>query len=131
MPTSSLPAPDTVAISGDERAFFIALGGRIARIRKEQDITRAQLAELIGITQQTINSYETGRRRVPVSLLPAIAKRLGVAVEALLGDDSKAVAKRGPVPKLQQQMDRITQLPRARQQFVMQVIESVLAQASR
>lgn len=120
-----------MAISGDERAFFIALGGRIARIRKEQDITRAQLAELIGITQQTINSYETGRRRVPVSLLPAIAKRLGVAVEALLGDDSKAVAKRGPVPTLQQQMDRITQLPRARQQFVMQVIESVLAQASR
>lgn len=37
----------------------------------------------------------------------------------------------GPVPKLQQQMDRITQLPRARQQFVMEVIESVLAQASR
>ena len=131
MPTSSLPAPDTVAISSDERAFFIALGGRIARIRKEQDITRAQLAELIGITQQTINSYETGRRRVPVSLLPAIAKRLGMAVEALLGDDSKAVAKRGPVPTLQQQMDRITQLPRARQQFVMEVIESVLAQASR
>lgn len=62
-----------------------------------------------------------------VSLLPAIAKRLDVAVEALLADDSKAAAKRGPTPKLQQQMDRITQLPRARQQFVMQVIESVLA----
>lgn len=131
MPTPSLSASDTVAISTDERTFFIALGGRIARIRKEQGITQAQLAELIGVTQQTINSYKTGRRRVPVSLLPAIAKRLGVAVEALLGDDSKAVAKRGPVPKLQQQMDRITQLPRARQQFVMEVIESVLAQASR
>jgi len=83
------------------------------------------------VTQQTLNSYETGRRRVPVSLLPALAKRLGVAVEAILDDDTKAAAKRGPVPKLQQQMDRITQLPRARQQFVMEVIESVLAQASR
>ncbi len=131
MPTLSLPALDPVAISSDERAFFIALGGRIARIRKDQDITQAQLADLIGITQQTINSYETGRRRVPVSLLPAIAKRLGVAVEALLDDDAKATAKRGPAPKLQQQMDRITQLPRARQQFVMQVIDSVLAQAGR
>lgn len=131
MPTLSLPCLDPVAISTDERAFFIALGGRIARLRKEQDITQVQLAELIGITQQTINSYETGRRRVPVSLLPVIAKRLGVAVEALLADDSKAAAKRGPVPKLQQQMDRITQLPRTKQQFVMQVIDSVLAQASR
>lgn len=131
MPTLSLPSLDPVAISTDERAFFIALGGRIARVRKEQDITQAQLAELVGATQQTINSYETGRRRVPVSLLPAIAQRLGVAVEALLTDDRKIAAKRGPVPKLQQQMDRITQLPRARQQFVMEVIDSVLAQATR
>ncbi len=131
MTTLLLPGYDPVAITTDERAFFIALGARIARLRKEQDITQVQLAELIGISQQTINSYETGRRRIPVSLLPAIAKRLGVAVEALLSDDSKAVAKRGPAPKLQQQMDRITQLPRARQQFVMQVIESVLAQSSR
>ncbi len=100
-------------------------------LRKQQDITQVQLAELIGITQQTVNSYETGRRRIPVSLLPAIAKRLGVAVEVLLTDDSKAAAKRGPTPKLQQQMDRINQLPRARQQFVMEVIESVLAQANR
>jgi len=131
MPTLSLPIYEPMAITADERAFFAALGGRIAQLRKQQDITQVQLAELIGVTQQTINSYETGRRRVPVSLLPVIAKRLGVAVEALLADDSKGAAKRGPVPKLQQQMDRITQLPRARQQFVMQVIESVLAQSSR
>lgn len=131
MPTLTLPSPDPVAISPDERAFFAALGSRIAHLRKQQDITQAQLAELIGVTQQTVNSYETGRRRVPVSLLPAIAKRLGVSVEALLSDDTKAAAKRGPVPKLQQQMDRITQLPRTKQQFVMQVIDSVLAQASR
>lgn len=131
MPRLSLPIDHAVAITDDERAFFIALGARIGRLRKDQDITQVQLAELIGVTQQTLNSYETGRRRVPVSLLPAIAKRLGVAVEALLEDDAKAAAKRGPVPKLQQQMDRIAQLPRARQQFVMQVIDSVIAQSAR
>jgi len=127
-PTSScIP----VAISTDERAFFIALGGRIAQLRKAQDITQAQLGELLGISQQTLNSYETGRRRVPVSQLRAIAQHLGVAVEALLDDDSKAATKRGPAPKLQQQMDRITRLPKAQQRFVMQVIESVLTQAQR
>lgn len=131
MPTLSLPIHAPVAISNDERDFFIALGGRIASLRRQQDITQVQLAELIGITQQTINSYETGRRRVPVSLLPVLAQRLGVAVEVLLSDDTKAASRRGPKPKLQQQMDRITQLPRARQQFVMQVIDSVLAQDGR
>jgi len=39
--------------------------------------------------------------------------------------------KRGPAPKLQQQLERITHLPKAQQRFVMQVIDSVLAQASR
>ena len=131
MPTFSLPIHAPVTISDNERAFFTALGARIAHLRKQQDITQAQLAELIGVTQQTLNSYETGRRRIPVSLLPATAKRLGVAIEVLLSDDTRAAAKRGPKPKLQQQMDRIAQLPRARQQFLMQVIDSVLAQDGR
>ena len=32
---------------------------------------------------------------------------------------------------LQQQMDRISKLPKTRQRFVMQVIDSVIAQANR
>ena len=131
MPTLSLPIYEAVAITDNERAFFAALGGRIARLRKQQDITQVQLAELLGITQQTLNSYETGRRRVPVSLLPALAKRLGVAVEAILDDDTKAAAKRGPVSKLQQQLERISQLPKARQRVVSEVLDSLLAQSGR
>ena len=61
------------------------------------------------------------------TVLAAIARRLGVSIEELI-DDQPKTSKRGPAPKLQQQMDRIAQLPRTRQQFVMQVIESVLAQ---
>jgi transcriptional regulator with XRE-family HTH domain len=91
--TTFIHPGDTVAITPNERDFFIALGARIAKQRKEQDITQVQLAELLGVSQQTVNSYETGRRRIPVSLLPDIAKRLGMAVEALITDDRKAAAK--------------------------------------
>ena len=120
----------TVAISSDERAFFIDLGARIARLRKDEGITQVQLAEQLGTSQQTITAYEVGRRRVPVSSLPRIAKLLGVSVEELIGEDPKP-AKRGPAPKLQQQLERITRLPKTQQRFVMQVIDSVLAQATR
>ena len=65
------------------------------------------------------------------SLLPVIAKNLGVAVEDLVGEPLTTTGKRGPAPKLQQQMDRIIKLPKSQQRFVMQVIESVLAQADR
>lgn len=120
-----------VAITQDERAFFIALGERIALLRKESHITQVQLAETLDVAQSTVNAYESGQRRVPVSALPVLAKALGVSLDELLGETSTAARKRGPAPKLQQHMERISRLPKPQQRFVIQVIESVLAQASR
>ena len=122
---------DSMPIGKDEKAFFAQLGARIAEIRKAQSITQVQLAELLSVSQQTINAYEVGRRRMPLSALPTIARHLGVSIEELLGDTSAAAKKRGPAPKLQQQIERIQQLPRTRQRFVMQMIDTVLAQQSR
>jgi transcriptional regulator with XRE-family HTH domain len=88
-----------------------------------------QLAVLLNVSQQTINAYEVGRRRMPVSSLPPIARYLGVSVEELIGEPaSPAAKKRGPTPKIQQQLERIQRLPKAQQRFVMKVIDSVLAQ---
>jgi transcriptional regulator with XRE-family HTH domain len=114
----------------DEKAFFKALGARIAELRKGADMTQQQFADLLGISQQQVASYEVGRRRVPVSALPAIARALAVSIEELIGEPVKP-GKRGPTPKLQQQVERIAQLPKTQQRFVMQVIDSVLAQAAR
>jgi transcriptional regulator with XRE-family HTH domain len=103
-----------------------------ADLRKQQDITQVEMAKALGVSQQTINSYEVGRRRIPVSALATLARTLGVSLEELLGEESAAAAKkRGPAPKLQQQMERIQHLPRAQQRFVMQVIDTVLAQQDR
>lgn len=114
----------------DETAFFRQLGTRIAERRKAQDLTQAQLGELIGITQQQIASFEIGRRRIPVSTLPLLAKALGTSIEELIGEPAKP-GKRGPAPKLQQQLEQLSRLPKAQQKLVSQVIDSVLAQAAR
>jgi transcriptional regulator with XRE-family HTH domain len=121
----------SMAISASEHAFFERLGARVAELRKTQDITQVEMAETLGVSQQTINSYEVGRRRIPVSALPTLARSLGVSLEELLGDDTGAAKKRGPAPKLQQQIERIQQLPRTQQRFVMQMLDTVLAQQSR
>jgi transcriptional regulator with XRE-family HTH domain len=121
-----------VAISQDEREFFIALGVRIAALRKGSQITQVQLAQTLGISQSTVNAYELGHRRVPVSTLPLLARTLGVSVEELIAAPQSAAArKRRPVPKLAQHMERIRQLPKTQQRFVIQVLESVLAQQGR
>jgi transcriptional regulator with XRE-family HTH domain len=118
-------------MTNDEKLFFKQLGARIAMLRKEQNMTQTQFAELLELTQQMVASYEVGRRRVPVSLLPQIAATLTVSLEDLIGKNSSTPAKRGPAPKLQQQIERIQQLPRAQQKFVMQMLDTVLQQASR
>ena len=120
-----------MAISQDEREFFVALGGRIAQQRKESHLTQVQLAETLGVSQPTMNAYELGQRRVPVSALPTLAKALGVGLDELLGESQAATKKRGPAPKLQQQVERLAQLPKAQQRVVMQMLDGVLAQADR
>ena len=121
---------ESVAIGKDEKAFFVQLGARIAQLRKEQGITQVELAEWLNVSQQTVNAYEVGRRRMAVSALPVIAKLLGVSLEELIGEPLKP-GKRGPTPKLQQQMERIHQLPKAQQKFVIKMLEGVLSQAGR
>ena len=115
----------------DERLFFKQLGARIAALRKDQSLTQVQLAEALGLTQQMVASYEVGRRRVPVSLLPRIAETLAVSLEELIGKKDVQPAKRGPAPKLQQQIERIQKLPKSRQRFVMEMLDTVLQQADR
>jgi transcriptional regulator with XRE-family HTH domain len=70
----------------DERAFFMSFGWRIASLRKAQGLTQAQLGELLGVSQQPVTSFEVARRRVPVSLLPTLAKALAVSVEELVNE---------------------------------------------
>ena len=120
-----------IPMTQDEKLFFKELGARIAELRKTHGLTQVQLAETLKLSQQMIASYEVGRRRVPVSLLPAIAHALAVSVEALIGEKDATPAKRGPAPKLLQQMERIQRLPKAQQRFVMQMIDTVLAQQDR
>lgn len=123
--------PSMETMSQEEKKFFRELGVRVAQLRKEQGLTQQQLAEALGTSQQQVASYEIARLRIPASMLPRLARLLGVTLEALIGEAGRPTAKRGPTPKLQRQIERISQLPKAKQRFVMEMLETVLAQASR
>ena len=84
------------------------------------------------LSQQTLQSYEVGRRRIPVSAMPVVARTLSVSLDELFGSEAKAArGKRGPASNLAQQIDVVSQLPKAKLQFVSQMIETVIAQAAR
>jgi len=120
-----------VMASGDKE-FFVALGKRIAQLRKEQGWPQQQLADMLGIAQQTLGHYEMARLRVPASMLPQLAQIFKVGVDELIGmPQTKTRSKRGPASQLQQHMERISQLPKTQQKFVLQMLDTVLAQAAR
>ena len=123
--TFNVIGPPMTPMAPDEKAFCKAMGERIAEARKDHHMTQIQLAELLGVLQQTLAHYEVGRRRVPVSMLPLLATTLAVSVEELIGVSSPS-GKRGPAPKLLQQVERIHRLPKARQRFVMEMIDAAL-----
>jgi transcriptional regulator with XRE-family HTH domain len=111
----------------DDKAFFAELGHSIARLRKAQNMTQGQLAEFLGISQQHMASFEKGIRKVPASMLPMLAQLFGISVDELVGLKSP-VAKRGPVPKLQRQIEQVARLPRAKQKFVSEMLDAVIQQ---
>jgi transcriptional regulator with XRE-family HTH domain len=121
---------DQATMSPDEQSFFQRLGERIASLRRERGLTQVQLAEMLGCSQQQVLSFEKGRRRVPVSTLPGLAKTLGISIEELIGAEAQP-AKRGPTPKLQRQLEQLSQLPRSRQRFISEMLDTVLQQAGR
>ena len=127
------PPSAAMTISSDERAFFVAMGERIASLRKACNLTQTQLAEALGVTQQTVQAYEAGSRRIPVSALPVVARTLSVSLMVLFGEEQEkgektAARKRGPVPQWQQHIEAIARLPRSRQQFVAEMLRNVLGE---
>ena len=129
---TALNVPANSVMAAKEKTFYMQLGQRIAERRKALGITQTQLAEVLGIAQQTMAHYEGGVARIAVESLRTLAHTLDVSMEELVGDaDPKRAAKRGPAPRIQRQLEQLQQLPKIKQQAILQVLDSVLAQAGR
>lgn len=63
------------------------LGDLIAIGRKAKGLTQAELGELVGVTQVTINRYESGDREPDSGMLRALAHALGITERALRHGD--------------------------------------------
>ncbi len=113
----------------DDKTFYQKLGERVAQLRKAQQITQVKMAQILGISQQHVASFECGRRKIPASILPTLSRVLDVSVEELLGMKRQA-NKRGPVAALNRKVDQIKTLPRTKQKFVMEMLDTVIKQQS-
>ncbi len=110
----------------DPKTLARQIGERLAQVRKDQGMTQVELAEAVHLSQQLIAEYEAGKKNIPVWRLVNLAEALGVASEVLLADSDGKTLKRGPTPKLQKQIEKISTLPKEQQKSILQVLDMAL-----
>jgi transcriptional regulator with XRE-family HTH domain len=128
--TTTVKTTMAAPVTTEEQIFMAALGSRMAALRRTSGLTQAQMAQALNVSQQAVQSWEAGRRRLQISILPAVTKLLSVSLEGLLGEETeRTLRKRGPASRLEQQIEVISQLPKARQKMVAEMLDAVIAQA--
>lgn len=66
----------------------LTIGENIKVIRKSKDITQEQLAEMLGVSCQSVSRWELGVCYPDMELLPALAEIFEVTIDKLLGVDN-------------------------------------------
>lgn len=61
------------------------IGNEIKYLRKEKDITQDELAEVLGVSCQSVSRWENGVCYPDLEMLPAISDFFGITVDKLLG----------------------------------------------
>jgi transcriptional regulator with XRE-family HTH domain len=67
-------------------ADLATLGQRIRHYRTAADLTLGELGDAVGVSASQLSLMENGKREPRLSLLSAIAERLGIGVQELLDD---------------------------------------------
>ena len=66
-----------------------AIGGYIARKRKEQNLTQAQLAQQLGVSNKTISKWENGKGMPDYSIIQRLCGAIHVTLPELMdGEDA-------------------------------------------
>lgn len=67
--------------------MIIPFGENLRKLRNERQLTQAQLAKRVGVSDSMVALYETGDRLPSLSSLIDIARVFGVSTDFLLGVD--------------------------------------------
>lgn len=110
-------------ISGEAAGGF---GERLARLRKQAGLSQTTLAREIGISQRMVAYYEGPTAFPPATQLPAIARVLGVSVEALLGIETTKRKTKSVDARMQRRLQQIACLPTEERRQIMRLVDAFI-----
>ena len=65
------------------------IGNNIKRLRQQNNLTQAHLAEKLGVSYQAVSKWENNRGSPDIQLIPQIADILGVSIDTLFVENIK------------------------------------------
>ncbi len=86
-------------------------------------MTQAELAQAIGVSQQTVFAYELGDRRVTIFILAKLSRVFSVPAQQLMGIDDLLPPKGRLSLKVMRHAERIQGLSKTQQRFVIRIID--------
>jgi|688.fasta_scaffold1656007_1 transcriptional regulator with XRE-family HTH domain len=102
-------------------------GKRLAQARKAQGLSQEELAAKLGTSRVNLAYYERKAENPTLEFLNRCADVLQMPVSELIGEDHADEHKKpGPKSKLEKQLEAVRKLPRAKQKFVSEFLETVL-----
>lgn len=73
------------------------LGKRIADLRKSKELKQDDLAQMLNVSPQAVSKWENDQTCPDISLLPELARILGVSVDELLSGKSEPITQLIPL----------------------------------
>lgn len=77
----------------------MSIGKKIAALRREKGLKQDELAGMLSVSPQAVSKWENDQTCPDISLLPELAKILGVTVDELLTGRKEAEITVTPVPE--------------------------------
>jgi transcriptional regulator with XRE-family HTH domain len=106
-------------------------GAHLMALRMNAGLSQDELAERIGVSQQTIAFWERSGKTPRSEVLSQLAEALGVSIEVLLVESNDAAAtkkKGGPDGKLRKVFEEASSLPRRQQEKIMEFVSAFINQ---
>ncbi len=104
-----------------------AVGARLRAVRTERGYTQSGLAERVGIPQNVLSEYESGRHRISSDLLGQLAVELSVTTDELMGL-KKRMGRHAEPPGLKalKRMEKLRTLPPDDQERILKSVDLMI-----
>ena len=104
-----------------------AFGTRIHTLREQAKVSQAEVAEKLGISQQSYAKWERRDVALSVAQLEQLATIFNVPVTAFFARElTEPLKPRGPVGRAKKAFEAVSQLPRNQQTTILSLVESVV-----